>query len=222
MDSCKCWHLDTESLKSDIVMWRWRSALQQKASHHKTILGQFTSPGHAHTISCGGAQLQQSLNNIRPLCCSHVLVLLMLVFQGLVLTVIRCWHALSPQQAIHYGPLIVVGIGDIASPAEEVARYLEHVVLCTCLLCLQGMLLLHDGKIMRSLGASRAPLQLGCINSERKEKTRKDCAFWRQFDEKPSSIPGCPGASTQVKAETLLVTAKAGTHIGSHSGLYKK
>jgi len=27
----------------------------------------------------------------------------------------------------------------------------------------------------------------------RKEKKRKDYAFWRQFDEKPSIIPGCPG-----------------------------
>ena len=26
---------------------------------------------------------------------------------------------------------------------------------------------------------------------KRKEKIRKDYAFWRQFDEKPSIIPGC-------------------------------
>ena len=25
-------------------------------------------------------------------------------------------------------------------------------------------------------------------------KKRKDCAFWRQFNEKPSNIPGCLGA----------------------------
>jgi len=25
-----------------------------------------------------------------------------------------------------------------------------------------------------------------------KEKKRKHCAFWRQFIEKPSIIPGCP------------------------------
>ncbi len=28
----------------------------------------------------------------------------------------------------------------------------------------------------------------------KKEKTRKDCAFWRHFDEKLSIIPGSPGA----------------------------
>ncbi len=28
----------------------------------------------------------------------------------------------------------------------------------------------------------------------RKEKNRKDCAFRRQFKEKPSIIPGCPGS----------------------------
>ncbi len=28
----------------------------------------------------------------------------------------------------------------------------------------------------------------------RKEKKRKDYAFWRQFNEKPSIIPGCPDA----------------------------
>jgi len=27
------------------------------------------------------------------------------------------------------------------------------------------------------------------------EKKRKDYAFWRQFNEKPSIIPGCPGAT---------------------------
>ncbi len=32
----------------------------------------------------------------------------------------------------------------------------------------------------------------------RKEKKRKDYAFRRQFDEKPSSIPGCPGPSLHI------------------------
>ena len=45
----------------------------------------------------------------------------------------------------------------------------------------------------------RSFLQPTCIMSDRckkrKEKTkkRKDYAFRRQFDEKPSIIPGCPG-----------------------------
>ena len=85
-----------------------------------------------------------------------MLLLLMLVSQGLVLTVIKGWHALSPQQAVHDGPLIVVSIGDVASPAEQVTCYLEHVVLCARLLCLQGMLLLHDDNTIRSLGAAKA------------------------------------------------------------------
>jgi len=29
-----------------------------------------------------------------------------------------------------------------------------------------------------------------------KEKKRKDYAFWRQFNQKPSIIPGCPGSHT--------------------------
>ena len=36
----------------------------------------------------------------------------------------------------------------------------------------------------------------------RKEKKRKDYTFWHQFDEKPSIIPGCPGA--------MIVTFVAG------------
>ncbi len=31
---------------------------------------------------------------------------------------------------------------------------------------------------------------------KRKEKKRKDYTFWRQFNEKPSIIPGCPGWMT--------------------------
>jgi len=42
----------------------------------------------------------------------------------------------------------------------------------------------------------KAPQQL-----VRKETKRKDCAFWRQFNEKPSTIPGCPGQ----QLVTLLV-----------------
>jgi len=30
-------------------------------------------------------------------------------------------------------------------------------------------------------------------DAERKEKQRKDYAFWRQFNEKPSIVLGCPG-----------------------------
>ena len=38
------------------------------------------------------------------------------------------------------------------------------------------------------------------VSPERKEKKRKDYAFRRQFNEKPSIIPGCPGrVSPQLK-----------------------
>jgi len=33
--------------------------------------------------------------------------------------------------------------------------------------------------------------------AEKKKKKRKDYAFWRQFNEKPSIIPGCPGTPLQ-------------------------
>jgi len=31
------------------------------------------------------------------------------------------------------------------------------------------------------------------FEKSKKEENRKDCTFWRQFDEKPSITPGCPG-----------------------------
>ena len=42
-----------------------------------------------------------------------------------------------------------------------------------------------------AVGLSRHP----CIMSQPAEKKRKDYAFWRQFNEKRSVIPGCPGQS---------------------------
>ncbi len=38
---------------------------------------------------------------------------------------------------------------------------------------------------------------------ERKKKERKDYTFRRQSNEKPSIIPGCPGAQSTQKARTL-------------------
>ncbi len=43
---------------------------------------------------------------------------------------------------------------------------------------------------------------------KRKEKKRKDYAFRRQFNEKPSIIPGCPG-----KRLILVLADKAGSRI---------
>ena len=37
------------------------------------------------------------------------------------------------------------------------------------------------------------PILLHKYSQKRTEKQRKDYAFRRQFDEKPSIIPGCPG-----------------------------
>ena len=37
------------------------------------------------------------------------------------------------------------------------------------------------------------PFSVRPVSVTRKEKTREDYAFQRQFDEKPSVIPGCPG-----------------------------
>ncbi len=43
------------------------------------------------------------------------------------------------------------------------------------------------------------------MHIDRKEKTRKDYAFRRQFNEKPSIIPGCPGyAYRHVSSDTLV------------------
>jgi len=43
----------------------------------------------------------------------------------------------------------------------------------------------------------------GILEKKRIEKKRKDYAFRRQFNEKPSIIPGCPGDGT-VKDNYLL------------------
>ncbi len=51
----------------------------------------------------------------------------------------------------------------------------------TCLVQLQKACMLFLYAFVACLGAV-----------ERKEKKRKDHAFWRQFHEKPSIIPGCP------------------------------
>ncbi len=40
---------------------------------------------------------------------------------------------------------------------------------------------------------------------KRKEKKSKDYAFWRQFNEKPSIIPGCPRVPGQRLACQILV-----------------
>ena len=66
--------------------------------------------------------------------------------------------------------------------------------------------LIHEA-VDQHQAVSEAPQQQGCTASccgnivtlcvmlalLRKEKKRKVYAFWRQFNEKPSIIPGCPG-----------------------------
>ena len=52
--------------------------------------------------------------------------------------------------------------------------------------------------------------RIGILNVFRwvnKEKKRKDYAFWRQFNEKPSIIPGCPGWVIN----TAVYTCRGGT-----------
>jgi hypothetical protein len=46
-----------------------------------------------------------------------------------------------------------------------------------------------DGKESMALDIFRQAI--GNLFSQKKK--RKECAFWRQFNEKPSIIPGCPG-----------------------------
>ena len=42
----------------------------------------------------------------------------------------------------------------------------------------------------------------------RREKKRKDYAFWRQFDEKPIIVPGCPGLPHHTSTQNdLHITA---------------
>jgi len=47
--------------------------------------------------------------------------------------------------------------------------------------------------------------------TDRKEKKRKDYTFRRQFNEKPSIIPGCPGLTieTSLQSTGFLVSNKA-------------
>ena len=63
--------------------------------------------------------------------------------------------------------------------------------------CTVGMLVLGDSASVFSKAFDRfVMLADQCLQSEKrkeKKKKRKDYAFWRQFNEKPSIIPGCPG-----------------------------
>ncbi len=52
-----------------------------------------------------------------------------------------------------------------------------------------------DVNTIAAQACSKRPDQGGalCLFAARKEYIKKDYAFPRQFNEKPSSIPGCPG-----------------------------
>jgi len=43
--------------------------------------------------------------------------------------------------------------------------------------------------------SSRKRAAATALHRKKKEKKRKDYAFRRQFNEKPSIIPGCPGTA---------------------------
>ncbi len=53
-------------------------------------------------------------------------------------------------------------------------------------------------------------LMLQCTGNgqEEKETKRKDYAFWRQFDEKPSDILGCTGMARKCTSACPVLVAK--------------
>ena len=51
------------------------------------------------------------------------------------------------------------------------------------------------------------PGEAGATASPAAEKKRKDYAFRRQFDEKPSIIPGCPVAAPAADVATMLAAS---------------
>ena len=53
-------------------------------------------------------------------------------------------RALSAKDAVQYGTFIVIGKGHIASPGEQIASQLEHVVLGTGLLSGAAIVSLHQ------------------------------------------------------------------------------
>ena len=78
-----------------------------------------------------------------------------------------------------------------------------------------------------SLGSSSTPSGAqGIAQKEKKRKIRKekktlDYAFRRQFNEKPSIVPGCPGKGSLTTCMVVgTLSAERGYHAGSCSGLY--
>jgi hypothetical protein len=47
-----------------------------------------------------------------------------------------------------------------------------------------------------------------CCCLEEKEKDRNDYTFWRQFNEQPSIIPGCPGSAVLNALSHSFTTVK--------------
>ena len=41
-------------------------------------------------------------------------------------------------------------------------------------------------------------------------------AFWRQFGEKPSTIPGCPGCASEMETSTNCLQVFAAVHAGAN------
>ncbi len=68
------------------------------------------------------------------------------------------------------------------------------------------------------------PLSKDYCNEKKKEKKRKDYAFWRQFNEKPSIILGCPGTIAMMYSWVCIfnmcMPLKLGLVTGSISPLW--
>ena len=78
------------------------------------------------------------------------------------------------------------------------------------LACILYCELVHLSGVVSCLVSSRIPLQH--VNMYTLHINRKDYAFQRQFDEKPSIIPGCPVHITYCHVTTFLICVQMYTH----------
>ena len=89
-----------------------------------------------------------------------------------------------------------------------VELYSPTIWICTCKAAdkspASGLYLL-EASLSCMLAAQ--PVFCCAILSVLTEKERKDCAFWRHFNEKPNITPGCPVLCADMLFLNLIVTA---------------
>ena len=102
------------------------------------------------------------------------------------------------------------------------ADLVSHGCCLSFLPCTPAPELPHLSSIYYTLQQQSTSYGLKFAQKEkRKEKKRKDCAFWCQFHEKPCTIPGCPGTQKEKAIYCCSMAAVSICHcMYQHLSLY--